>query len=244
MGTSSSHRSPRTPAWDRVQRLYADPEAPPEAIVSGIVDALTPTTREQMADAAVARCMGTLTGASTGAIDAAQLSVSPALPASWDLAAALRSTAERSIIDAREASRFGEIALDALSASALEVGQGADDTSEAVRAALARYAAERRLSELAGTFLAQDVSYAFRYFVERDLPAHVGGGRLGTVADAARLTSDISAICEGTTRGLELGGLEDDLWRAADAGPASTSQYRGVLKTALGESLRALGGIA
>lgn len=244
MGTSSSFRSPKTPAWERVHRLYDDPHAPPEAIVSRIVTALAAGTREAMGDPAVARSLGTLTGAGAGALEVASGLPASGLPAAWDLAAMLRRHAEDEIIRAREASRFGEIGLDALGAAALEVGEGAEGAPEAVRAALRAYGDERRLSELASLFMSSDVAFAFRYFVERDTPSHVGGPRLKTVGDAQQLADQIAGLCSDTTRGLPLGGLEDDLWRAAEAsGEPGHSVYRGVLKSALGDSLQALGGI-
>jgi hypothetical protein len=244
MGTSTSQRSPRTPEWERVHRLYDDPAAPPEAIVNRIVHALTPTTRAELAGSAVARCLGTLTSASAGRLEEAALSLDPSLPAAADLAAALRAAAERDIARARVASRFGEIGLDALSAAGLEVGGQAEDAPQAARAALARYAEERRLSELAKTFLAHDLAYAFRYFVERDTPAHVGGRRLQTVTEATRLADDIVRLCHGRASGLQLGGIEDELRRAVGEGGAPGHPlYESALGEAMREGLGVLGGL-
>lgn len=243
MGTSTSQRSPRTPEWERVNRLYDDPSAPPGAIVAAIVDAVGPGTRESMADSAVSRCMATLTQAAAGLLDPSDLSVDASLPPAVDLAAALRASAEEDLARARAGSRFGEIALDALSSAALEVARGAGDTAHVVRATLARYAEERRLSELVRTFLSHDVAYAFRYFVERDTPAHVGGPRLGTAADAGQLADQVASLCRRTTSGLALGHLENDLQQATGEGAGRGNRlYQRAFKKALGESLRAFEG--
>jgi len=243
MGTSASQRSPRTPEWERVRRLYDDPQAPTRVIVARIVEALGPQTRAGMADSAVARCMATLTRASAGDLEATLMSLNPDLPAAADLAAALRACAESDIARHREASRFGELALDALSASALEIGEGVEEAPGLVRAALARYADERRLADLAGTFVAQDMGYAFRHFVERDTPAHVGGPRLRTVREAGALADEVASVCREVTRKVPLGGIEDDLLRAVEQGPAAGhGLYEAALSAAVVESLRALGG--
>ena len=242
MGTSSSQRSPRTPEWERVRRLYDDPQAPSRVIVARIVDALGPQTRAEMADSAVARCMATLTRASAGDLDETLMSLDPGLPAAADLAAALRACAERDIARRREASRFGELALDALSASALEIGEGVEEAPGLVRAALARYANERRLADLANTFVSQDMAYAFRHFVERDTPAHVGGPRLRTVREAGSLADEVADICRQVTRGVPFEGLEDDLLCAVERGPAAGHGfYRTALTAAVSDSLRELG---
>jgi len=241
MGTSTSQRSPRTREWERVHRLYDDPQAPPEAIVGRILHALTPATREAMADAAVARCLGTLTSAGAGVLEGAW-SLDPTLPAAADLAAALRAAAESDIARARVASRFGELALDALSAATLDAVAGAGGSPDVVRATLARYAAERRLAELARAFTTHDVGYTFRHFVARDTPMHVGGPRLRTVDDAGRLADEIAGLCRRHTGGLAFGGLEDQLQRAAgEVGLPGHPLYRATIAQALGASLRALG---
>jgi len=243
MGTSATQRSPRTPEWERVRRLYDDPQAPSRAIVARIVDALSPQTRAEMADSAVARCMATLTRASAGDLDATLLSLDPELPAAADLAAALRACAESDIARHREASRFGELALDALSASALEIGAEVEEAPAVLRAALARYADERRLADLAGTFVSQDMGYAFRHFVERDTPMHVGGPRLRTVRDAGALADEVADVCRQITRRVPLAGIEGDLLRALERGPvAGHGLYEAALSAAVAESLRALGG--
>jgi len=242
MGTSASQRSPRTPEWERVRRLYDDPGAPSRVIVARIVDALSPQTRAEMADSAVARCMATLTRASAGDLDETLLSLDPTLPAAADLAAALRACGGSEIAAHREASRFGELALDALSASALDIGEGAGETPALVRAALARYSDERRLADLANAFVSQDMAYAFRHFVERDTPAHVGGPRLRGVGDADALAGEVADICRQTTGTLPFGGLEDGLRRAVERGPmAGHGLYQEALTAAVSDSLRALG---
>ncbi len=196
-----------------------------------------------MADSAVARCVGTLASAGAG-VWAAPWSIDPSLPAAVDLAAALRAAAERDIARARAASRFGELGLDALAAAVLDATGHAPDSPEAVHAALARYAEERRLAELTRVFTAQDMAYAFRYFVERDLPPHLGGPRLRTVADASRLADEIAGLCRTTTAELPFGELEDHLQQAVSEGGAPGHPlYQAATAQALQDSLRALGGL-
>ena len=205
--------------------------------------ALAPATRQSMADSAVGRCLGTLTSAGAGVL-AEPWSIDPSLPAAVDLAAALRAAAERDIARARVASRFGELGLDALSAAALDVAGEAPDAPEAVRAALAHYGEQRRLPDLARAFVAQDMAYAFRYFAERDVPPHLGGPRLRTVADATRLVDDIAGLCQSTTSSLEFSALEEQLGRAVGEGGAPGHPlYQAVAAQALHDSLRALGGL-
>lgn len=243
MGTSTRQRSPRTPEWERVNHLYDDPEASAGVIVSAIADALEPSARASMADAAVSRCMATLTDAAAGLLDPSDLSIDPSLSAAVDLAAALRASAERDIARARLGSRFGEIALDALSSAALEAVRDAEDSAHVVRATLARYAEERRFSELVRVFLSHDVAYAFKYFAERDIPAHVGGPRLQTAADANELADGIADVCRRTASGLDLGYLEGDLRRAtSEATGRGDPLYQRAFRRALADSLKAFEG--
>jgi hypothetical protein len=182
--------------------------------------------------------LATLTRAGAGSLDPEPLDLDPTVAGAADLAAALRACAARDIAGHREASRFGELALDALTVSALELAGPGD----AARVTLARYSEERRLAEAAGRFLAEDMAVAFRHFVERDLPAHVGGPRLRAAQDADRLADEVGEICRRTTLGVPLEGVEDDLRRAVERGPeAGHPLYRATLAAALSDSLRALG---
>lgn len=243
MGTSTRQRSPRTPEWERVNRLYDDPDAPPGVIVSAIVDALGPGTRESMADSAVSRCMATLTSAAAGLLPSEELSLDASLPASADLAAALRASAEQDIAGARVGSRFGEIALDALSSAAVEAVGAEAESAQVACATLARYAEERRLSQLVSVFLSHDVAYAFKYFVERDIPAHIGGPRLQTAAEASGLADQIAGVCRQAASGVPLAHLEDDVWRATGGGSGRGNPlYQRTFKRALAESLKAFEG--
>jgi hypothetical protein len=195
-----------------------------------------------MAGSAVARCLGTLTAASAGAIDPALLSLDPSLPASADVAAALRRCAQSEIARHREASRFGELAVDALGASALEIGEQVPGSAEVVRATLARYSQERRLADLATTFVSHDLAHAFRHFVERDTPAHVGGPRLRVVSDAERLAAEVAGLCRATTRTVPFGGFEESLRAAVESAPAvGHARYQEALRAAVTDSLRVLG---
>jgi hypothetical protein len=192
-----------------------------------------------MADSAVARCLSTLTRAGAGRLDETLLSLDPALPAAAELAAALRACAEHDIAIHREASQFGALALDALSASALDLG---GEMPAAARATLARYADQRRLAEVANQFVAEDLAWTFRHFVERDTPAHVGGPRLAHLGDAEALANEVADICRGTARAVPFGGLEDELLRAVERGPeAGHALYRSALTAALADGLGALG---
>ncbi len=195
-----------------------------------------------MADSAVARCMATITRASAGDLNEALLSLDPTLPAAADLAAALRACAASDIAAHREASQFGELALDALTSSVIALGQGAVDAPAAVRAALAHYADERRLADVANRFVSEDLALAFRHFVGRDTPAHVGGPRLSCVGDADLLADEVADICRQTTWAVPFAGLESDLLRAVEYGAeAGHPLYGSTLTTALSDSLRALG---
>ncbi|MGQ9733182.1 MAG: hypothetical protein ACUVX8_18145 [Candidatus Zipacnadales bacterium] len=244
MGTSSSPRSPRTPAWKLVQRLYDDPAVPVETIVAHIVGALTPQTRAGMVDAAVTRCLGTLLGASARLPDVVIPPPDPALPAAADLASALRGCAQSAIARHREGSHFGEIALDALTAAALEVAAPAGHDHELARAMLAWYADERRLAELGQMFVSHDLAYVFRHFVERDTPAHIGGPRIKEIVDADRLASEIAALCRHTIRRLPLGGMEEDLWCIVEPGfEHGHALCQAALKVVVEDSLRALEGL-
>jgi hypothetical protein len=107
---------------------------------------------------------------------------------------------------------------------------------------LARYADERRLADVANRFVAEDLAWAFRHFVERDVPAHVGGPRLSSIRDAGSLADEVADLCRRTTQAVPFGGLEDDLSRAVERGPqAGHELYRSALTAALSDSLRALG---
>ena len=129
MGTSSSQRSPSTAEWDRVKELYQQPHPLPGEVVSRIIQALDPDTRRGLHDRAVTACLATLLWGSTAVADQGlqqflrRLPPIPA-PSVVALAAGLRDTAAAYITTTGTASRFGELAIDALSNTVLNVAAG------------------------------------------------------------------------------------------------------------------------
>ena len=124
MGTSTWHRSPETEEWRHVRELYAQANPSPRDVVARIVAALDGETRAGLADPAVATCLGTL-------VEGAQLVAAEGMPATLErlrggrepaalqMAAGLRDRAQRLVAAQGLASRFGDLALDAVGATAL-----------------------------------------------------------------------------------------------------------------------------
>jgi hypothetical protein len=57
------------------------------------------------------------------------------------------------------------------------------------------------------------------------------------------LADEVADICREVTRGVPLGGIENDLLRAVERGPAAGQGfYEAAMSAAVAESLRALGG--
>ncbi len=223
MGTSSSQRSPATPEWERVRELYRQPEPRPEQVAARIVQALDEQTRRGMHDRGVTICLDTLL-ISSGQISSAgleafltQLSAPALQPATVQLASALRRSAEERIVRARAASRFAELAVDALAITAMDVASGGASrmfaaAPEEVESNFARFAREGRLDELSGVFLGYDLDRVFRYFVSRDLSDFVGHApAFPDVGRANQFLDAIASHCRCVARSVPLERFRDDL---------------------------------
>lgn len=228
MGTSTYHRSPETEAWKRVRELYAQPDPSPSQVVSRIVAALEPETRTGMSDAAVTTCLGTVVegvqkvafGSLEQALD--ELGVGRE-PVALQMASGLRGRAEQQIATGGFASRFGDLALDAVGTTALAVatlstsGAGIMEVPLAVAEAnFAQFGREDNLHEIAALFVGHDLDRTFRYFVARDVGDFVGGEGVPSVSHANRLEDAVAAHCRGTWANLALDEFEDRLRATSD----------------------------
>jgi hypothetical protein len=211
MGTSSSHRSPSTPEWERVKQLYRTPNPDPRVVASRITSALDAQTRQEMSGPGVACCLRTLLQASARVSDEGLGALLPPGGEAAPLLAAseaIREQAEREIARRGLASRFADIGLNALATAALEAGAGPSAELFTVDLAsaedgLASYAREGRLHGLALTFLGHDFDHLYRYFVTRDVSEFVGGPGLPTVAEASQLRDAVSQYCRETVTAVE-----------------------------------------
>ncbi|MBD3292217.1 MAG: hypothetical protein GF393_04790 [Armatimonadia bacterium] len=223
MGTSTYHRSPETEAWKRVRELYAQPDPSPSQVVSRIVAALEPQTRAGMSDAAVTTCLGTVV---EGVQKVAASSLEQTLdelgagrePAALQMASGLRSLAEKQIAAGGFASRFGDLALDAVGTTSLAVatlstaGAGVMELPLSVAEAnFARFDREDHLHELASLFVGHDLDRTFRYFVARDVGDFIGGEGIPSVSHANRLEDAVAAHCREAWSDLALDDFEDRL---------------------------------
>lgn len=223
MGTSTWHRSPETEQWRRVRELYAQPDPSPRDVVARIVAALDAPTRAGLADAAVATCLGTLVeGVQRVAVDGLAATLDHLRvgrdPAAVQLAAGLRERAQRLVATGPVASRFGDLALEAVGTTALSIatlstaGSGVMELPLAVAEAnFAGFHREGRLHQVAALFVGHELDRAFRYFVARDLGEFVGGVGLPTVTHASRLEDAVGAHCRDTWRALEVADYEQAL---------------------------------
>jgi hypothetical protein len=243
MGTSSSHRSPSTPEWERVRELYRTPDAAPSQIASRIVSALDSGTRQALAGPGVACCLGTLLEASQasleGRLEALLQTALPAHgPALLPLAQSLRQQAEQQIVRDGLASRFTDLALNALGTATFEAGAGGavevlTVPVNQVVTNLGRYAGEQRLGELAVCYLSHDFDHLFRYFVTRDLSDFIGHEALPSVAHGSRLRDAVTRHCRTIISQMEASIWENELAAALQA-PAAASREQ------LAQSLEAM----
>jgi len=219
MGTSSSHRSPSTPEWERVKQLYREPNPNPREVASRITSALDAETRQEMSGPGVACCLRSLLQASTRVGDgglAALLPPGTEAPPLLAASEAVREQAEREIARRGLASRFADIALNALATTVFEAGAGPSaelfnvDLATA-EAGLATYAREHGLHRLALTFVGHDFDHLYRYFVTRDVSEFVGGPGLPTVAEASQLRDAVSRYCRDAVGELEAAVHEEAL---------------------------------
>lgn len=231
MGTSTWHRSPATPEWERVRELYAQPDPSPREVVSRIVAALDPTTRAGMSDPAVVTCLGVLVEGTQRVAGDGLAATLAALgagtePAAVQLAAGLRTRADQLIAQHQYASRFGDLGLEALGNTALALAaleaEGAGLLAiplSVAEASLASLARSDRLHQAASAFVAHDLDRTFRQFVARDLGEFVGGLGLPTVNDANLLEDAVAAHCRECAAAVELSDYESLLRRAETLDP-------------------------
>ena len=255
MGTSTWHRSPATPEWNLVRELYAQPDPSPREVVSRIVGALDPATRAGMSDPAVVTCLGVLV---TGTQQVASDGLAPVLsalgvqqePAAIRVAAGLRARAEHLIAEQQCASRFGDLALEALGTTSLALAslqaEGAgllEIPLVAVEASLKSLVQHNELHEVAETFVGHELDRTFRHFVSRDLEDFVGGAGVPTVAHANRLEDAVALCCREGCASVELGEYEDMLAQASRLDAAARVQELApVLRAGIAQGLSMLGG--
>jgi hypothetical protein len=232
MGTSTWHRSPETEAWKRVRELYAQPDPSPEQVVSRIVAALEPETRAGMSDAAVTTCLGTMVD---GVQQVDRHGIEQALtglgvgrePVAVQMAAGLRGRAEQTIAGQGFASRYGDLALEAVGTTALAVATLSTSGAGIMEVPLhlaernfAHYSREDNLHELAALFVGHDLDRSFRYFVARDVADFIGGEGIPSVSHANRLEDAVAAHCRDAWSELALAEWEDRLGSVAERSPA------------------------
>jgi hypothetical protein len=254
MGTSTWHRSPETEAWKRVRELYAQPEPSPQAVVARIVAALEPEARSGLSDAAASTCLGTLLEGVhsvefTGMSRALEALGVGAEPPALQWAAGLRGRAERTIAAEGYASRFGDLALDAVGNAALAIatrsttGAGIMSLSlPEVYVHISRLRRERGLHAAMSLFVGHDLDRTFRYFVARDIGDFIGGAGIPSVSHANRFEDAVAAHCRSAWEGLRLDEFEDDLRATFGLPPVErVATLSPMLATGIGQGLDLLG---
>ncbi len=232
MGTSTWQRSPETEAWKWVRELYAQPDPSPAQVVSRIVAALEPQTRAGMSDAAATTCLATVVeGVQRVDRDGIEVTLTDlgvgTEPAAVQMAAGLRGRAQQTIAAEGYASRFGDLALEAVGTTTLALttlstsGAGIMEVPLAVAESnFGRCSREDRLHELAALFVGHELDRTFRYFVARDLPDFIGGEGVPSVSHANRLEDAVAAHCRDAWKDVTLSEYEDQLGRVIDHSPA------------------------
>jgi len=220
MGTSTAHRSPATPEWEQVRELYKQPNPLPGEVVGRIVAALSPETRQQMRGPSVAYDLDALL---SGSYQVATQGLAELLAGAQafaaapvvSLAAVLRDQAQQRITEARISSRFGELALDALSNTVMDVAAGGRGILQAepaqVEADFGRYFTEQNLAALGERFLGHDFDQVFRYFVARDIDDFVGTEAFPSVSHSSRLLDEVARYCRDTSAAVSLTDFEEQL---------------------------------
>lgn len=254
MGTSTWHRSPETEAWKRVRELYAQPDPSPREVVARIVAALEPETRGGMSDAASATSLGTLVEGVrsvelTGLPGALTALGAGAEPAALQWAAGLRARAERTIAAEGYASRFGDLALDAVGNSAIAVATRSTTGAGVIslplaeaEASITRLGRERGLQEAMGLFVGHHLDRTFRYLVARDLGDFIGGAGLPSVSHANRFEDAVAAHCRATWEQLRLDRFEADLGAVPELAPRDrVAMLSPILAAGIGQGLDLLG---
>ncbi len=250
MDPRTPHRSPITPEWDRVRELYEEPNPAPDEIVRRIVEALDETTRCQLCDAAVVRCLDAVLRSSAATADDPENLPLPDLGsglAAIEIAGAVRYLANDNIAAARVASHFGTLALDAVARTVIHAlepeATGNELTREAAYSRYAAYAQEYRLNELARSFVAHHLEQAFCYFVARDISDFVGSSALPNVAEAQRVVDRVGQFCRqrGALPGLHW--YEQDLQQIVRSPlDERMKRLRPLVQTAAQSGLAALAG--
>ena len=238
-----------------MRELYGRPHPDPREVVRRIVAALDPETREHMKAPAVVTCLGVLLEGSRlvsemGMINAlASLGVGSE-PAAVQMAAGLRGRAEGLIAAAEQASRFGDLALEAVGTTAMAIATLHDAGAELLgvplsvaEANFAGFHREGRHAELAGSFLRHDLDRAFRHFISRDLADFIGGEGVPTVGHASRLEDAAAREGREDLVGLDLARWRGEVAQAASAPPRVWPAMLGpALSAGMDSALDVLGG--
>ena len=252
MGTSSSHRSPPTPEWERVRELYRQPNPDPGEIAARIVQALDPATRQGLSDRGVAICLDsgllvTKTAAENELKGFVLRHSEVEEPASLRIASAVRADAQVRLIRERAASRFAELALDGLAVTVMDAACGGQAARlmtvnfDLAQQNLSSFYREGRLHEFSRDFLGYDFDRVFRYFVARDLSDFVGTEAFPDVGHAHRLLDNVALYCRQRARGLVLEEAEPLLRSAIEARPSERlPAIQGFLRSAVEQGLAAI----
>ena len=202
MGTSTYRKSPATAAWDHVRDAYREGVSDPAEVSRRIVLAVDDATRDAMRSPGVALTLDTLLAGARAAQETPAPPPMTGVSTALQAAAALRRAAERDIASQGLASRFTDIALDALGRSTLQFTCAGTPEPDMLRNPLpvfARACDEGRLHVLANSFLGADLGACFEYFVSRDIHEFVGTSAYPSVLDARRLTKDVGEFCARTS---------------------------------------------
>lgn len=254
MGTSTWHRSPETEAWQRVRELYARPDPSPPDVVSRIVAALSPETRAGMSDAATSTCLGTIV---EGVRKVERVGLQETLrelgvaaePAAIQMAAGLRARAEQIIAAEGYASRFGDLALEALGTTTLAIATLSNSSAGIIDLPLAiaqdnitRFGREQGLHRAMELFIGHDLDRTFRYFVARDIGDFIGGAGIPSVSHANQFEDAVAAHCRQAWEGLDLSRFESGLAAAVELTPHRCAQTLSpMLAAGIGRGLELLG---
>ena len=219
MGTSTSHRSPATPEWDRVRDLYRSGEHDPAEVSRRIAQALSPDTRAAMSAGGPSACLDALLSGVHAASSGRGGHPLEGATCLLGAASALRRSAERRIVTRGLSSLYTELALDALSVTALRVFSPPGGVA-APWAAPGRWdvppdlLAVAGLSGLAGQFVEESTGRYLGYLVSRDVAEFVGSEGLPTVEAATSLAQSVAQYGRAVAGGLGLRDAEDRLNRA------------------------------
>lgn len=247
MGTSSSHRSPSTPEWERVKRLYREPNPDPGRVASLIVSALDAETKADMSGAGVACCLSGLLAMSRQIATRGLTleAMTPGLPPLVAVSEAVRSGAEHEIARLGLAGGFTDLALRALGTATFEAGSSGaagsfDITAEQLSESLGAFACDDRLHDLSLCFLGHDLDQVFRDFVGRDLNDFVGTENLPRNAQASQLRDAVGVHCRAIVGQLNAAQYERALHDALSVGEPRLDLIQATLAELTEISLRKL----